>query len=30
MAKYLGPIAVVVAAMMKAMTAKYRGKVMWK
>ena len=30
MAKYLGPVDVVVAAMMKAMTAKYSGSVMWK
>jgi hypothetical protein len=30
MARYRGAVAVVVAAMMKAMTAIYSGKVMWK
>lgn len=29
-ARYLGPVRIVVAAMMKAMTAKYRGIVIWK
>ena len=29
-AKDLGPVLVVVAAMMNAMTAKYKGPVMWK
>jgi len=29
-AKYLGPVLVVMAAMKNAMTAKYKGPVMWK
>lgn len=30
MERYRGPVLVVVAAMIKAITAKYRGRVTWK